>query len=91
MKPKLFTAILLFISAYSPLFIILAVKDFDFSSTHAFNHPITVAIMLLLTLASITLLFRLNEISRGCTRCRGVVILGTELWKADGVSLLVDC
>jgi len=34
---------------------------------------------------------RLNEISRGCTRCRGVVILGTELWKADGVSLLVDC
>ena len=35
--------------------------------------------------------FWLNEISRGCTRCRGVVILGTELWKADGVSLLVDC
>ena len=25
------------------------------------------------------------------TRCRGVVVLGTELWKADGVSLLVDC
>ena len=24
------------------------------------------------------------------TRCRGM-ILGTELWKADGVSLLVDC
>lgn len=66
MKPKLFTAILLFISAYSPLFIILAVKDFDFSSTHAFNHPITVAIMLLLTLASITLLFiTIAKIERG--------------------------
>ena len=38
-----------------------------------------------------------REIKRGsmrfpvvATRCRGMV-LGTELWKADGVSLLVDC
>ena len=28
MKPKIITAILLFISAYAPLFIILAIKDF---------------------------------------------------------------
>ena len=30
MKPRILTAILLFISAYSPLILILAVKDFDF-------------------------------------------------------------
>ncbi|MDO9001595.1 MAG: hypothetical protein Q7W45_17640 [Bacteroidota bacterium] len=32
MKPKLITSILLFISAYSPLFLILIVKDFNFES-----------------------------------------------------------
>jgi len=57
MKPKIFTAILLFISAYSPLFIILAVKDFDFDKTLSFNHPVAVAIMLLFTASSIVLLF----------------------------------
>lgn len=40
MKPKLLTAILLFISAYAPLFIILAIKDFDFEFTERFKHPI---------------------------------------------------
>lgn len=57
MKPKLFTAILLFISAYSPLFVILAVKDFDFKSTHSFQHPIGIYILLGITVLSIILLF----------------------------------
>lgn len=57
MKPKIFTAILLFISAYSPLFIILAVKDFDFIKTHWFRHPIPIYILLFISLLSIILLF----------------------------------
>jgi len=66
MKPKIFTAILLFISAYSPLFIILAVKDFDFDKTLSFSHPVAVAIILSLTAASIILLFlSVAKIQRG--------------------------
>jgi hypothetical protein len=57
MKPKIFTAVLLFISAYSPLFVILAVKDFDFENKFAFNHPLVVTIILFLTTATIGLLF----------------------------------
>jgi hypothetical protein len=40
MKPKPYTAILLFISAYSPLFIMVLVKDFDFKTAETFKHPI---------------------------------------------------
>ncbi|HRZ48662.1 MAG TPA: hypothetical protein P5338_04630 [Bacteroidales bacterium] len=57
MKPKLFTAILLFISAYSPLFWILVVKDFDFDNNHRFQHPIPVYVLLGFTALSIILLF----------------------------------
>lgn len=57
MKPKIFTSILLFISAYSPLFLILAVKDFDFKTTHKLNHPLAIYILLSLSVLSIILLF----------------------------------
>ncbi len=57
MKPKLLTAILLFISAYSPLFLILAVKDFDFNCSHHFKHPIAIYTMLGIALLSVILLF----------------------------------
>jgi len=57
MKPKIFTSILLFISAYSPLFLILAVKDFDFKTTHKLNHPLAIYILLGLSVLSIILLF----------------------------------
>lgn len=57
MKPKIFTAVLLFISAYSPLFLILAVKDFDFKTTHQLNHPLPVYIMLGIAVLSVILLF----------------------------------
>lgn len=57
MKPKIITAILLFISAYSPLFLILAVKDFDFDYTNSFNHPLAIYIILGIALLSIILLF----------------------------------
>jgi hypothetical protein len=49
MKPKLLTAILLFISAYAPLFFILAVKDFGFSATPKLKHPYPIYILLALT------------------------------------------
>ncbi|MCF8239456.1 MAG: hypothetical protein K9I85_14940 [Saprospiraceae bacterium] len=57
MKPRLLTAILLFISAYSPLFLILAVKDFDFYCSYSFNHPIGISILLGLSVLSVILLF----------------------------------
>ena len=57
MKPKLFTAILLFVSAYSPLFIILAVKDYDFNQKHWFRHPVPIYILLGISLLSIIFLF----------------------------------
>ena len=57
MKPKVFTAILLFISAYSPLALILAVKDFDFECILNFRHPIAIYVLSGLSLLSILLLF----------------------------------
>ena len=66
MKPRLFTAILLFVSAYSPLFLILAVKDFDFKNTHQFNHPLPVFLLLGLTALSVLLLFiTIGTLKRG--------------------------
>lgn len=66
MKPKLLTAILLFISAYSPLFLILAVKDFDFKSKLNFNHQTFVCSILGISLLSIILLFyTVSKIQRG--------------------------
>jgi len=66
LKPKIFTAIMLFISAYSPLFIILAVKDYDFEGTHWFRHSGPIYILLSITLLSIILLFvTINTLKRG--------------------------
>ncbi|PTB92082.1 hypothetical protein C9994_14540 [Marivirga lumbricoides] len=66
MKPKLLTAILLFISAYSPLFLILAVKDFDFYCSYNFNHPVGISILLGLSFLSVVLLFiTVGSIKRG--------------------------
>jgi hypothetical protein len=66
MKPKILTSILLFISAYSPLFIILAIKDFDFQTTHQLKHPLAIYILLGCTLVSISLLFAtVSTIKRG--------------------------
>lgn len=66
MKPKLLTAILLFISAYSPLFLILAVKDFDFYCRHSFNHPIGISILLGISALTVILLFTtIYSIKRG--------------------------
>lgn len=66
MKPKLLTAILLFISAYSPLFLILAVKDFDFYESYRFAHPIGIGILLSLSILSVILLFiTVKKIKRG--------------------------
>lgn len=66
MKPKLVTAILLFVSAYAPLFVILAVKDFDFATTLRFKHPLPIYILLGLCVISIGLLFfSVSSIKRG--------------------------
>lgn len=66
MKPKLLTATLLFISAYSPLFLILAVKDFDFYCSLRFNHPIGISILLGISVLSVILLFAtIGSIKRG--------------------------
>lgn len=66
MKPKLLTASLLFLSAYSPLFLILAVKDFDFYCSFNFRHPVGVSILLGLSILSVILLFAtIHTIKRG--------------------------
>lgn len=66
MKPKLLTAILLFISAYSPLFLILAVKDFNFDCAYGFRHPIAICIMMVTSLLSVVLLFAtIKSLKRG--------------------------
>jgi hypothetical protein len=57
MKPKILTAILLFISAYSPLFLILVIKDFDFVCTYHFKHPWADYIILGISILSVILLF----------------------------------
>jgi hypothetical protein len=57
MRPKVLTSILLFISAYSPLAIILAVRDWDFEHSHWFQHSIPMYIVLAITLVSIIVLF----------------------------------
>lgn len=66
MKPKLFTAILLFVSAYSPLALILAVKDFNFECYFNFHHPKTIYSLLALSAISIIVLFiTINSIKKG--------------------------
>ena len=56
MKPRVGTAVLLFISAYAPLFLILAVKDFDFEKTYCFRHLEAVSVLLGISLLSVVLL-----------------------------------
>ena len=78
MKPKIFTAVLLFISAYSPLFLILAVKDYDFKIIKWFIHPIAIYILLGLTIISIIILFiTVTTIRRG-TMCVEVISISNR-------------
>lgn len=66
MKPKIFASILLFFSAYSPLFVIIGVKDFDYEQEHWFLHPIPIYILLGLTILSIVfLVFTISRMNRG--------------------------
>lgn len=66
MKPRIFTSILLFISAYSPLILILAVKDWDFNCKNYFKHPLAIYIMLGVALLSVLLLFMtVKSLKRG--------------------------
>lgn len=68
MKPRIITSVLLFISAYSPLFLILGVKDFDFKLTHQLKHPLVIYALLGITVLSVILLFAsIKSIKRGTT------------------------
>lgn len=65
MKPKFVTAVLLFISSFSPLFVIFAVKDFDFAA-YKFSHPVFTIIMLGSVLLSVIILFLIfSKIDKG--------------------------
>lgn len=57
MIPRPLTAILLFISGYSPLFFILAVRDFDFELCYCFRHTHTAVALLVISGLSIFLLY----------------------------------
>ncbi len=66
MKPKPFTAALLFISAYTPLFVILVVRDIDFENTLWFKHPyIVLLIVILVGLSNILLFTSLFLVDKG--------------------------
>ena len=56
MKPKPFAALLLFVSSYSPLFLIFAVKDWNFDKS-SFNHPWLIGAILVAAGISIALLW----------------------------------
>lgn len=67
MKPRLITTILLFISAYAPLFIILCVKDYN-EELNKINHPKIVAIVIALTILCVLFtLIVFAKIKRGNT------------------------
>lgn len=83
MKPKFITAILLFISAYSPLFLILAVKDFDFDSSFKFEHPLTIIVLLSLSILSVVLLFVTIRLVR-----RGSMLVTVKSVKNRSVDLI---
>lgn len=55
MKPRALTAVLLFVSSFSPLFLIVAVKDFDFKA-NVLLHPIPILTMLIIVAISVALL-----------------------------------
>lgn len=55
MKPRLLTAILMFLSSYSPLVLILAARDFNYS-TLSFNTPYVVGSAIIAALISCLLL-----------------------------------
>lgn len=66
MKPKLSTSALLFVSAYAPLALILAIKDFDFKKAFSFKHPIEISILVFLSILSVIFLFILvRNLNRG--------------------------
>lgn len=57
MKPRLLTSILLFLSAYFPLFLILAAKDFDWDRTQWLRHPLPLVSLLVSSGLSVPLLY----------------------------------
>ncbi|AQG80511.1 hypothetical protein [Spirosoma montaniterrae] len=67
MNPRFLTAVILFVSAYSPLFTILIIKDFDFKYD-SFKHPNIAYTSIGLVALSIALLFySVNSIKAGNT------------------------
>ena len=59
-------SLLLFLSAYSPLLVILAIKDIDFSSTWFFQTPINSGLLLLMAVGSSVVTLRaVKEIDGG--------------------------
>ena len=66
MQPRFLTSVLLFVSGYSPLFLILAIQDFSFHDTMRFANPKAVLFLFLLIIVSVGLLwFTVSKIGRG--------------------------
>jgi hypothetical protein len=64
LKPRIITSILLFISSFSPLFLIFAVRDINFNKCW-FKHPLLMLILLFFVVISIILLFVIFGIMKG--------------------------
>lgn len=61
MKTKIVASIIIFISAYSPLALILAIKDFN-TKIFFFDNPVTIISILMLAIISIAFLFSLMKL-----------------------------
>ena len=68
MTPRSFTPIILFISAYSPLFLIFTVKDWDFCN-NKFEHPWQIYSLLAVTIASVIVLLLIFRFLNKGNRC----------------------
>jgi hypothetical protein len=64
MDTRLFTSIVIFVSSYSPLAIILLIKDFN-TATHWFDHPRTCVIALIVAVVSVLVLIIVVAMLRG--------------------------
>ena len=64
MRPRLWAAVLIFFSGYSPLLLILSLRDFDFK-TAAFAHPRTAASLIAIAATSVLLIFVALRLIRG--------------------------
>lgn len=57
MKTRIISSTIIFISAYAPLALVIAIKDFNLSAKYYFENPMAIFIILAIALLSVVFLF----------------------------------